>query len=107
MACADTFCHNTLSSGDPFTITGRLYVPLKVDAAVLRSSPSFGALWPWHVKQYCWKIGRTSFSKRGPTVSAPAGASNTKRIPDANEDRGIVAKASLRGADRIPIQARL
>ena len=43
---AETFCHSRLFSGDPFTITGPLWLPRNVEAAVRRSRPSFGELLP-------------------------------------------------------------
>src|SRR4051812_47497248 len=42
--------------------------PLSTAAAVRRSSSALRALSPWHRRHLAWKTGRTSVSKRGPSL---------------------------------------
>ncbi len=58
----ETLAQRRLSAGLPLTMTGPLWLRRRAPAAVRSSRPSVGELWPWQVKQYLVKIGRTSCS---------------------------------------------
>ncbi|MFQ5733193.1 MAG: hypothetical protein ACE5KM_14730 [Planctomycetaceae bacterium] len=66
-----------------------------------KSSPNCGELFPWQLKQYRVKIGRTSFSKTGFLSAADAGAAldakaqRTQRNARHDRDLSMDMKSTL------------
>ena len=52
-------------------------------------APVSGALWPWQVKQYCVKIGRTSFSNAGSLGLAGGRQTDAARVGYEEESRAF------------------